>query len=395
MSRKIWRAHEEHIVFDITNNHGHKPFNYRSRSRRHISRNSNYHAYITQRHLYDSSSELLCLGSLRWTFNELKLVKVQLRPEFRTAFTDGTKMNFELLLGDVHSRQEYRENYVPTAFQVPLIKSVKEYDNHVIGKRKYNLTTCHLCSLISERNVKNPPHLMKKPYLPPYILGEWTSMRCEIRPMGLYLTRRFRFYSGDSTWIGEHKFYVDPFCILPKFTVTAAGHFKPSGVSTVVKGTTNFEFLIERASLTVLEQSMLTDMVHNRNCGSGPWELGVPRELSSTNGCLQLGILIPSIQYEIVRIDVDIRGSTLLLLGQADTDNQPRTKYQRPTAFQDPLVHCSNLPLSSENLRDILNTPIDVEQGYFATFDYSQSSASFNYFNKILIVLIWFLLVLR
>lgn len=364
-------------MYDTFDNRGHKPsLNARPRLQRHINRNTNYHTYITQRQLYDASGDIACLGSIRWTFNELKLVKVHLRPEFRTPYTDGKRMNFELLLGDIHSRQEYRENYTPTAFQAPLMKSVKDLNNYIVGKKKYNLTSCQLCSFIVGRTVKNPPHLMKKPHLPPYILGEWTSMRCEIRPMGLYLTRRFRFYSGDLTWIGEHKFYVDPFCAIPKFIVTAAGHFKSSSQNPVVKGSTNFDFQIERASLTIFERDMLTELQHSRNCGSGIWQLAVPRELSSTNGCLQLGILIPSIQYEIVRIDVDFHGSTLLLLGQTDTDNQPRTKYQRPTAYQDPLVHCSHLPMYSENLREILNTPIYSNERYFTTFEFLQANAT-------------------
>lgn len=283
-------------------------------------------------------------------------------------------MNFELYLGDIHSRQENRENYIPTAFQTPLIKYVKDSDVFLIGKRVYNLTICQLCSLIAGRTAKSPPHLMKKPNLPPYISGEWTSGRCEIRPMGLFLTRRFRFYSGDLTWIGEHKFYVDPFCSIPKFTATAAGHFKSSNYNSIVKGSTNFDFQIERASLTVFEKEMLDELKNSRSCGSGLWQLGIPRELSSTNGCLQLGILIPSIQYEIIKVDMDFRGSTLLLMGQADTDNQPRTKYQRPTAYQDPLIHCSELPPYSENLRDILNTPIYHADGFFTTFEYLQSS---------------------
>lgn len=301
-------------------------------------------------------------------------------------------MNYELLLGDIHSRHEYQESYNPTSFQPALVRYTKESDNFLVGKRKYNLTSCQLCTLITERNIKSPPHLIKKPNLPAFILGEWTSVRCEVRPLGLYLTRRFRFYSGDLTWIGEHKFYVDPFCVAPKFTVTAAGHFKSSGSSTIVKGSTNFDFQIERASLAIFKQTMLDEMKSNRNCGSGPWEKDIPRELSSTNGCLQLGILIPSIQYEIVRTNIDFHGSTLLFMGQADTDNQPRTKFQRPTAFQDPLVHCSNLPMYSENLREILNTPIYVGQGYYTTFDYLQSNSNI-YFIHIYYTIIYTILL--
>lgn len=369
----MWRPYEEQVILDASDYVGNKGNYHPERRHVNLNQNRNYHSYILQRQLFDSSGGIGCLGSLKWSFNELKLVKVQLRPEFRTPMIDGGKMNFELFLGDIHSRKENRGTYIPTAFQSPLIRYMKE-NTFFIGKRLYNLTTCPLCGLIAGRSAKSPPHLMKKPKLPPIISGEWTSFRCEVRPLGLYLTRRFRFYSDDLTWIGEHKFYVDPFCVMPKFTCTAAGHFKLSKHHSVVKGSTNFDFQIERASLTLFDQDMLDELKESRSCGSGIWQLGIPRELSSTNGCLQLGILIPSIQYEIIRIDVDFKGSTLLLMGQPDTDNQPRTNFQRPTSYQDPLLQCSELPSYSENLRDILNTPIFGEVGY--SFDYLQSSSS-------------------
>lgn len=204
---------------------------------------------------------------------------------------------------------------------------------------------------------KTPPHLIERPHLPPYIWGQWTSSRCETRPGGsLYLTRSFSFYSEDETWIGEHSFYSDPFCRIPKFIVTAAGHFKLIGLNEELKGTSNIDFEIERASLTVLDQRMIYEMSLTGHCGEDEWQVNVPKELSTTGGCIQLGIFLPSVQYDVVKLEMDYKGSCLLFLGQIYTDSiYSNEESKRPSAFQLPLVKCGEVPTYSQGLRDILN----------------------------------------
>lgn len=181
--------------------------------------------------------------------------------------------------------------------------------------------------------------------------------------MGLYLKRLFYFYSEDSTWIGEHKFYADPFCSVVKFSVTAAGYLDIAGESKIIPGSYDIDFNIEKASLTVMDQRMVSDMHLTNTCGLDEWVVNVPKELSSTKGCPQLGIVLPSVLQDIVKIEMDFVGSLLLFLGQSDSDNLPSSMKERPTAFQPPLMKCGDVATYSQELRDILYDDLEFSSG--------------------------------
>lgn len=349
---KSWRRYEEHTVYDGRYDEKKRTFNLWSPSsydNQHPanSRGSNIHF-----------SDISCLGSLKWAFNELKLLKVQLRPILEDTKRRAKYMKMELLLGDIHSNYRLREYYSPTSFQVPLVKQIKDETVVYVNRHAYNVKNSNTIPINIFSNSKTPPHLIEKPELPPYIWGEWTSTRCEIRPMGLYLTRRFSFYSEDLTWIGDHKFYSDPFCKIPKFIVTAAGHFVLEGSNKELRGTKNINFHIERASLSVLDRKMIYDMRLPNVCGHGEWEVNVPKELSSTKGCGPLGITLPSIMMDIIKLEMDYKGSVLLFLGQVETDSMHTISTERPSAFQLPLVKCGEVATYSQSLREVLSSSL-------------------------------------
>lgn len=293
------------------------------------------------------------MGSLKWAFNELKLLKVQFRPLVSNNRKQMKRIvRAELLLGDIHSRKNRREFYSPTIFQEPLIKwskgeNITIDDYQLIIKNSVTVSN----SLIKS---KIPPHLMEKPHLPPMIWGEWTSTRCEIRPMDVYLLRRFVFNEKDSSWVGEHKFFADPFCTYSKFIITASGHFEFSPSVSPMLGVTNIDFKIERATITALDLSVVADMRLQNFCGIGVYIIGQPKELGPTNGCMCLGLVIPSEQLDIVKIEMDYEGAMLLFLGQVDTDNKTLNEDERPTAFQLPMVKCGEQAVYSENLIETL-----------------------------------------
>ncbi|KAL3275704.1 hypothetical protein HHI36_020453 [Cryptolaemus montrouzieri] len=352
---KTWRRYEEHLVYE--NKHLGKKKNFMN-----WSSGTNFHSLSSQRNVQHSSGHITCLGSLKWAFNELKLLKIQLRP-FDISFKKPKEMKMELLLGDIHSNLRLRGVYNPTSFQTPLVKR-SNGELVTINRRVYSIRNANVLMSNIFTNSKTPPHLLVKAPLPPYIWGEWTSVRCEIRPMGLYLTRLFYFYSEDSTWIGEHKFYSDPFCTIPKFVVTAAGFFQTIGPSYQLGGSYDIDFHIEKASMTILDQRMTQDFHLPGVCGLDEWEVNVPKELSSTNGCLPLGIILPSVQMDIMKIEMSFKGALLLYLGQTDTDNMPDiAKNERPTAFQLPLVKCGEISTYSQELRDILYDDLDLNTG--------------------------------
>ncbi|CAH1155311.1 unnamed protein product [Phaedon cochleariae] len=349
---KPWRRYEEHTIYDSRYDEKRRFTNLWASSYDQINQHPG-NPKLDNPYF----SDITCLGSLKWAFNELKLLKIQLRPILDDLKRKPMPMKMELLLGDIHSNFKLREYYNPTSFQVPLIKRVKD-DVVFINRHSFRIKNPNTIPASIFTTGRAPPHLIEKPHLPPYVWGEWTSTRCEVRPMGLYLTRRFSFFSEDSTWIGDHKFYSDPFCKIPKFIVTAAGHFALVGPNKEMKGTTDIDFHIERASLTVLDQRMIHDMRLQGLCGLDQWKVNVPKELSSTNGCAPLGISLPSVLKDVVKLEMDYRGSCMLFLGQVDTDGLPSASNERPSAFQLPLVRCGDVATYSQSLRDILNKDI-------------------------------------
>ncbi|KDR20294.1 Protein APCDD1, partial [Zootermopsis nevadensis] len=275
------------------------------------------------------------LVALHAVFHELQLVRIQRRPR---GPPENRHPRHELLLGDVHSRPEFRNTYRPTAFQIPLLRA-----DQVHG--------CHICYEVSRCTERSPPHLLAKPRLPAYLAGEWVSARCETRPLGLFLTRRLRFHVGERTWRGEYRFYSDPACSVPTFTAAASGRYSRSPTtSSKVEGGTEFDFRVEHASLTILDRGMAENLQGDSRCvPGGVWKVGVPRDLTPSRGCAPLGIIVPSTEYELVRVEMDAQGNQLLLMGQPDTDNRKRGPRDRPTAYQLPLIHCRSLPHFSPN----------------------------------------------
>lgn len=211
---------------------------------------------------------------------------------------------------------------------------------------------CHVCHAVARASERSPPNLHVKPRLPPYLGGDWVSSRCETRPLGLFLRRRLRVRAGSlggwHAWQGEYEFYSDPLCTVPTFTATEAGRYTVGGPSTQVLGALQADFHVERAALTVLDSDLVASLQADPLCGGGfgfgEWRVGVPRDLTAAHGCAPLGLVVPAIRYELVRVDVDSWGQSLLYLGQPDTENRRGGPSERPTAYQPPLVRCRGLP---------------------------------------------------
>ncbi len=83
-------------------------------------------------------------------------------------------------------------------------------------------------------------------------------------------------------------------------------------------------------------------------CGiEGKWALGVEQDLSITKGCKPLGLSLPHVEYELMKIEKD-HHKYLLYIGQRPSDgSSPITPRDRPTSFQPALVKCG--PTRSSN----------------------------------------------
>ncbi|KAL1517791.1 hypothetical protein ABEB36_001515 [Hypothenemus hampei] len=354
---KAWRKYEEYTVYDQRYDENKKSF------KLWMSAHKNTQYSINSKGSNVQISDISCLGSLKWAFNELKLVKILLRPFMEQFRKVSREVKMELLLGDIHSNEKMRQYYKPTSFQAPLVKQLKEPTQIFINRHTYVVKSSQAIPQNLFSNSKTPIHLNEKPHLPAYIWGQWASTRCESRPGGtLYLTRKFFFYPEDASWVGEHNFYSDPFCRIRKFVVTAAGSLLLQQSNDKLKGARNIDFKIKRATMTVQDAKMILDMQLEGHCGVGDWKVNVPKDLSITGGCYRLGIVLPSMQYDVVKVEMDFKGAWLLFLGQVDTDNiQQNDVSRRPTAYQLPLVKCGEIPNYTEDLWEILN---DQTYGY-------------------------------
>ena len=190
------------------------------------------------------------------------------------------------------------------------------------------------------------------------------------------MTRYFRFDNRESSWFSEHRFYSDPFCLHVKFVLNVNGYINVHLNNPNFKlpfatnsRTVPVDFHIKEANLIVHDHDALRGFKRSppQSCGTEVWQLGRVRDLTETGGCWQLGVTVPSIQFEILKMEFDFvtdYGSIpTLYLGQADTDNLPRPMGQRPTAFQSPLIQCTTSEV------DINNSAISVRSfGYFSVF---------------------------
>ncbi|XP_048525818.1 protein APCDD1-like [Dendroctonus ponderosae] len=347
---KSWRKYEEHTVYDSRFDENKKTF------KPLLSINSRYSLNSKGSNVH--SSDISCLGSLKWAFNELKLLKIELRPFIDNRKKVHREVKMELHLGAIHSNARLRQYYTPSSFQVPLVKLLKEPAQVFVNRRTYNVKTTQVVPQMIFSHRTSPPQLLEKPHLPPYIWGDWVSSRCETRPGGnLHLTRKFSFNSDDSSWIGEHHFHSDPLCKVAKFTATASGNFNLQTVNKDHRGFSEIDFQIERTMLTVFEQQMMDFIDGTAHCGVGEWKINVSKELSLTGGCNQLGIVLPSVQLDVVKVEMDYSGSCLMFLGQVETDfsMDSNGNSERPTAFQLPLSRCGGGSTYSPELWDILN----------------------------------------
>ncbi|XP_026273849.1 protein APCDD1-like [Frankliniella occidentalis] len=337
--RRRWKPYREYVVLSLNEDGGDVQ---QPRNNLPPSEPAPHHHHGQVRLM--STSDVDCLSALHAAFHELQLLRTQRRPHGPRSRAAAAAPRHELLLGDVHSRPDQRGTYRPTAFQVPLLRADQTHG-------------CDVCHAVARASERSPPILHARPRLPPYLGGDWVSSRCETRPLGLFLRRRLRVRAagagaagGDAwmSWQGEYEFYSDPFCTTPTFTATEAGRYAVGGPSSQVLGALQADFRVERAALTVLDPGMVASLRADPRCGGGlvlgEWQVGVPRDLTATHGCAPLGLVVPTVRYELVRVDMDSWGQSLLFLGQSDTENRRGGPSERPTAYQPPLVRCRGLP---------------------------------------------------
>ena len=95
---------------------------------------------------------------------------------------------------------------------------------------------------------------------------------------------------------------------------------------------------VTRLKVTPHDTRTAESMNHYSGDGCGKahaWKAGQEQDVTWTGGCVTLGIRLPNMERDIMRMEV-VRRKLYLYVGQRLVDRKPGTAYQmeRPTAFQ-------------------------------------------------------------
>eukprot|EP00058_Branchiostoma_floridae_P000944 XP_002586432.1 hypothetical protein BRAFLDRAFT_107743 [Branchiostoma floridae] len=203
---------------------------------------------------------------------------------------------------------------------------------------------CTTCKIVQDADERRPPVFKTRQEYPLHLNGEWISMRCEVRPEALFLTRHLVFYPANKRWEGWYAHYSDPSCRHSTFSIHASGSFTRGARSSVVEGGTEYIFQVTQMRVTPQDSDMtsLLNVFHGQGCGDGGiWQIGREQDVTSTNGCVALGITLPHIEYELFDMERDMYDRLLLYIGQRPSDGtSPTHPGRRATSYQTPLVQC-------------------------------------------------------
>ncbi|XP_060063140.1 protein APCDD1-like [Ylistrum balloti] len=281
-----------------------------------------------------------CTHVFNLTFHELQLLRVEIRRQ--SGSVDKNKIStypsrysksfeeVDLLLGDIHTDRKQRHTYRPSSYQTAL--------------RNSKTKTCQICNGIANSNDYYPPKIDRQKPSKFRLHGDWVSTGCETRQYGQFLTRKLSFLSDGKSWQGQYDFFEDPICRKGSFSLSVKGTYTGDKVSKIIPGSKEYNFRLIRLKVTPKNKQMVNTLrLYDGHCGvRNAWKINEQQDVTSTGGCDVLGIILPNVEFEILRMVVS-EHQTLLYVGQWTMNSHPiRSKQSRPTSFQQPLVRCSD-----------------------------------------------------
>ena len=147
------------------------------------------------------------------------------------------------------------------------------------------------------------------------LAGRWASRRCEVRSGSLFLTRQLSL-QADNSWGAEFHYFSDPDCSRPEFSVSVSGQYIRAGRSGRVPGAANIDFLLTKAAVRPQSQQILSQL-NSSTCGLQElWELDDYQDVTAQGGCSELGLTVPSLSLEIIKVELSKQANLELFLGQ-------------------------------------------------------------------------------
>ncbi|KAJ8303546.1 hypothetical protein KUTeg_019942 [Tegillarca granosa] len=297
----------------------------------------NFPSYNRYKRLKKISRDFDCTRSFNFTLHELQLIRLEIRhykkinrkihKHYSFLNRKSTRKVKELYLGDIHTETRRRHTYRPTSYQEPL------------------------------RSLLNLP-------------GEWESIKCETRQYGQFLIRHLSFLPDGKSWQGQYHFFQDSLCSQPTFSLDVKGNYVKGRNSQIIPGSTEFNFRVTRLKVTP-KNKQTTDSLNYFNghdCGMPKsWRINMQQDVTSTGGCLTLGITLPNVEFEIMKMEIRNRRIYLYIGKRPSDGHSMRTPDRRPTAFQSPLVKCTNNMIHDNNivisryqkLQNVVDVPVN------------------------------------
>lgn len=158
------------------------------------------------------------------------------------------------------------------------------------------------------------------------------------------------FDSTTFRWKVRQRFFNDPLCKRPSFTLMAEGQYIAGPPSPSLQDTQHLVYKIDRVKLMPQNRATVENFRHSPNCGGHRvrWRKGRTVDVTEFGGCGHLGVRVPSLTPDIIRVvrtganndDNKSSGARRLLLYTGDYTSAQYAGAPYPTAFQRPLVKC-------------------------------------------------------
>ena len=185
------------------------------------------------------------------------------------------------------------------------------------------------------------------------VVGEWTSIACELRPQlnpqepgaapnPSYLTRDFT-YDAEGGFTGVITVYADPACDVPLVAYDFSGDIVWHDANPAVEGAWSNDYVLNASlNLTPLAQPFADQMnsLPKGACGEGAYVVGEPTSLIG-QGCVLLNNLQPGdvvVDYDLLYIREDT--PNLLFMGGKHVSGEGfyRPENRPVVGLQQPLI---------------------------------------------------------